>query len=70
MWFNNINCAKVTCKQVYNINGKLINTLYSGIRTAGTHSVEWNAEGYPSGVYFVKLDADQFTKTQKLMLVK
>jgi len=28
------------------------------------------AEGYPSGVYFVKLDADEFTQTQKLMLVK
>ena len=56
--------------EVYNINGKLINTLYSGIKSAGNHSLEWNAEGSPSGVYFVKLNADQFTQTQKLMLVK
>jgi len=56
--------------EVYNINGKLINTLYSGLKSAGNHTIEWNAEGYPSGVYFVKLDAGEFTQTQKLMLVK
>ena len=26
-------------------------------------------EDHPSGVYFVKLDAGEFTQTQKLMLV-
>ena len=52
------------------VEGRRITTLTEGIRTAGTHSVEWNAEGYPSGVYFVKLDAGEFTQTQKLMLLK
>ena len=33
-------------------------------------TIEWNGEGYPSGVYFVKLNAGEFTQTQKLMLVK
>ena len=61
--------SKVTL-EVYNINGKLINTLYSGLKSAGNYTIEWNAEGYPSGVYFVKLDAEEFTQTQKLMLVK
>ena len=61
--------TKVTL-EVYNINGKLINTLYSGIKSAGNHNIEWNASGLPSGVYFVKLDAGEFTQTQKLMLVK
>ena len=56
--------------EVYNINGELINTLHSGIKTAGNHSIEWNAEGYPSGVYFVKLNTEEFTQTQKLMLIK
>ena len=39
-------------------------------KSAKMHSVDWNAEGYPSGVYFVKLNAGKFTQTQKLMLVK
>ena len=55
---------------VYDVEGRRITTLTEGIRTAGTHSVEWNAEGLPSGVYFVKLDAGEFTQTQKMMLVK
>jgi hypothetical protein len=55
---------------VYDVEGRKITTLTEGIRTAGAHSVEWNAEGFPSGVYFVKLDAGEFTQTQKLMLVK
>ena len=55
---------------IYNVEGKKIITLTEGIKSAGTHIVEWNAEGFPSGVYFVKLDADGFSETQKLMLVK
>jgi len=55
---------------IYDVEGRKISTLNEGIRTAGNHTIEWNAEGYPSGVYFVKLDAGEFTQTQKLMLVK
>ena len=55
---------------IYDLQGRMIKELTQGYLTAGTHSVEWNAEGYPSGVYFVKLDASDFTQTQKLMLVK
>ena len=55
---------------VYNLKGILINTLTSGLMNAGNHTIEWNAEGYPSGIYFVKLNAGEFAQTQKLMLVK
>ena len=56
--------------QIYNINDELIITQDNGIKSAGNHTIEWNAEGYPSGVYFVKINAGEFTQTQKLMLVK
>ena len=55
---------------IYDVEGRRISTLVQGLRQAGNHTIEWNAEGYPSGVYFVKLDAGEFTQTQKLMLVK
>ena len=55
---------------IYDVEGRKISTLIQGVRQAGNHTIEWNAEGYPSGVYFVKLDAGEFTQTQKLMLVK
>lgn len=55
---------------IYNVEGRKVTTLTEGIRTAGNHTIEWNAESYPSGVYFVKLDAGEFTQKQKLMLIK
>ena len=56
--------------EVYDINGRLIKELQSGIMEAGYHSVVWNAQSTASGIYFVKLHAGEFLKTQKLMLVK
>ena len=55
---------------VYDVEGRKIITLTEGIKAAGNHTIEWSAEGYPSGLYFIKLDASEFTQTQKLMLVK
>ena len=55
---------------IFDVNGRKITTLTDGIMTAGIHTVKWNAEGYPGGVYFVKLDAGEFSQTQKLMLIK
>jgi hypothetical protein len=37
---------------------------------AGYHSVDWNADSYASGVYFVKMVAGEYIHTQKLVLVK
>ena len=59
-----------TSLKVYDIKGNLISTLLNESMNVGYHQIEWNAEGYPSGVYFVKLDAGEFTQTQKLFLVK
>jgi hypothetical protein len=55
---------------IYNIEGKIIETLHNGIQKAGNYSIQWDANVYPSGVYFVKFETQNFNKTQKLMLVK
>ena len=39
-------------------------------KSIGTYNLKWNAVDQPSGLYFVKITADSFTKTQKLMLIK
>ncbi|MBC8214818.1 MAG: T9SS type A sorting domain-containing protein [Candidatus Marinimicrobia bacterium] len=56
--------------QMFDINGRLIETLLNGIKEAGYHEVTWNASNYPSGIYFVKLQSENFTQTQKLLLLK
>ena len=56
--------------EIYDINGRLIKELQSGILESGYHSVVWNADAHSSGVYFLKMQAGSFQKIQKLMLVK
>ncbi len=55
---------------VYNLSGKQVQTLVNEFQTPGYHSVFWEADNHPSGVYFVKMHAGNYISIQKLMLVK
>jgi aminopeptidase N len=59
----------VTLK-VYDILGKEMATLINENRAAGSYNVDWNASFYPSGVYFYKLEAKDFTETKRMLLIK
>ena len=59
----------VTLK-VYDILGKEVATLINENRAAGSYNVDWNASFYPSGVYFYKLEAKDFTETKRMLLIK
>ena len=37
---------------------------------AGCYKVDWDASDYPSGVYFYKLETEEFTNTKKMVLLK
>jgi hypothetical protein len=56
--------------KVYNIAGKLVETLYSGSKSAGAYSVTWDASHLASGVYFYKLVSNSNVMTKKMMLIK
>jgi len=56
--------------QIYNLQGRVVETLASQFMQAGYHSVVWNADNYSSGVYFVKMATGDYVSTQKLLLVK
>ena len=55
---------------IYNLQGREVSTLIDANMDAGYHSVVWNADRYPSGMYFTRMIAGKYMKTQKLMLVK
>jgi Secretion system C-terminal sorting domain len=61
--------SHVTLK-VYDILGRDVATLVSGHQTAGEHSVTFDASRLPSGVYFYRLQAGNYSVTKKLMLLK
>jgi len=55
---------------VYNTIGQTVKVLQNGFRNAGNYSVTFNASGLPSGIYFYKLEAGQFSKVKKMILIK
>jgi hypothetical protein len=56
---------------VYNVLGQKVATLVSGRKQAGRHQVEWHAEGFASGLYFYRLQADAgFVQTKKMLLIR
>ena len=56
--------------QVYNVVGQLIETLVNKSQAAGYHKITWDARQMPSGIYFYHLNANEFSQTQKMILVK
>lgn len=56
--------------RIYNSSGKLVQTLFNGQKTAGNHSISWNAGSLSSGVYFYSLKAGDNLKTMKATLIK
>jgi hypothetical protein len=55
---------------VFDILGRKISTLVDRDLQQGSYSVNWNASNLPSGVYFYKINAGDFTAVKKLVLVK
>jgi hypothetical protein len=55
---------------VYNLLGQPVATLFDGSQEAGDHSVTWDASGFRSGVYFVRLEAGDYAENIKMVLLR
>jgi len=55
---------------VYSIDGRLVSLLHSGVSTVGTNKFMWNAGDVSTGVYFIRLNADNRTLTQKVVMIQ
>ena len=55
---------------IYNNLGQEVTTLMSRYLSAGNYKTQWNASGYPSGIYFYQLRTENFVQTRKLILMK
>jgi hypothetical protein len=56
--------------EVYNLIGQKIAALVDGRAEAGPHSVIWNADHLPSGIYFARLKIPGNSVTLRMMLLK
>ena len=60
---------------IYDIQGRLVQTLYDGELNVGSHILTWdgsamNGKAVPSGTYFVRLNGDGMESWQKVTLLK
>ena len=51
---------------VYDILGREVATLVNEYKNAGTHTVEFNATGFASGIYFYQINSGNFFDTKKM----
>jgi hypothetical protein len=67
--FNLPESGTITLK-IYNIMGEEIKSLVEGYTEAGIHTFNFNAEGYPSGMYLYSLSTNGFAETKKMLFLK
>jgi hypothetical protein len=73
-------CASTTIKysiptsptvtlEVFDITGRLVEALVNETQQPGIHQVNWNRDTNPSGVYFYRLKAGEFTETKMMIIM-
>ena len=61
--------SHVTLK-IYDILGREVAALVNEEKPAGSYNMQWNAEGFASGMYFCRIQTRDYTSTIKLLLQK
>jgi hypothetical protein len=66
----NISKGGIVKLTVYDAAGRLVEELLNKDLSSGSYTVNFNAGKLSSGAYFYRLDAEGFTSTKKMLLVK
>ena len=62
--------AGFTSIRIYDITGRLVQTLFETQLAAGSYKADWNASQMPSGIYIYRIESGSFTQSRKMILVK
>ncbi len=55
---------------IFDITGKQVALLLDQYLRAGTYKVDWSAAKLPSGAYFYRFTAENYSQTRKMILIK
>jgi hypothetical protein len=56
--------------QIVDLLGRVVEDVVHDYIPAGKHQVSWDAHETSSGVYFIKMNADDFQQARKMLLIK
>ncbi len=75
--FNSATMIRYSVKQpgrvrlmIYNLLGQETATLVNRFQSPGSYTISWNAKDLPSGIYFCRMEAQEFQQTRKMLLVR
>ena len=55
---------------IFDLLGRKVTTLMAETQDAGYRSIQWDAAGFPSGMYFYQIRAGEYVQTRKTVLLK
>lgn len=55
---------------IYDVTGRLVQTLVNGLKKSGMHRVEWKYSNISSGIYFCRLETSFFSKAIKVVVIR
>jgi len=56
--------------EVFDVSGRRVQSLVDGVKSAGRHTVDFDASSFSSGVYFYRLIAGGIVEQKKMVLLK
>ncbi len=56
--------------EIYSVMGQLIETIVNDYKTAGAHTVTFDATALSSGVYIYRISAGEFVESKRMMFLK
>ena len=55
---------------IYDLSGRRVAKIHDGWMGMGSHELEWNAQGFPSGIYLMQAESGKYNQTRKVVLLK
>ena len=55
---------------VFNLLGRKVDVVYNGVKSAGSHTLTFDASNLSGGIYFYELKTDSYTERKKMTLIK
>ena len=62
--------AGIVTIEIYNTLGQKVKTLFNKFQNAGNYNINFNADGFSSGIYYYVIKSDKFIQTKKMVFLK
>ncbi len=55
---------------IFDVNGKKVQELFTGIHESGAYRMDWNSESLSSGTYFYQIKTNNYIQSKKCVILK